>query len=170
MTHWNEKNIVLISGCSIFMRWIWVNYFQRTNRQEKSLTIWPISSNVTNPSRKNYCDAKLKTNSLWHFSNLKHLDRFFPHLTITHLQPVLCGDKNNPVLLSRTSRFSSWTRSFNPCSPDRQELRKSWLSTELLLNQTCLESCLSKEKNWSELFFSSLTLQDFSSSVTRQYT
>ena len=81
------------------------------------------------------------------------MDRFFPHLTITHLQPVLCGDKNNPVLLSRTSRFSSWTRSFHPCSPDRQELRTFWLSTELLLNQTCLESCLAKEKNWSEVFF-----------------
>ena len=123
------------------------------NRQENSLTIWPISSNVTNPTRKNYCDTKLKTNSLWHFSSLTHLDRFFPHLTITHLQLVLCGAENNPVLSSRTSRFSRWTRSFHPCSPDRQELRKFWLSTELLLNQTCLESCLSKEKNWSEVFF-----------------
>ena len=93
-----------------YMRWIWVNYFQRTDRQENSLTIWPISSNVTNPTRKNYCDAKLKTNSLWHFSSLKHLDRFFPHLTTTHLQPVLWGVKNNPVLSSWTSRISSWTR------------------------------------------------------------
>ena len=135
------------------MRWIWVNYFQRMNRQESSLTIWPISPNATNPTRKNYCDAKLKTNSLWHFSSLKHLDRFFPHLTTTHLQPVLCGAKNNPVLSSWTSRISSWTRSFHPCSPDRQELRKFWLSTEVLLNQTYLESCFSKEKNWSEVFF-----------------
>lgn len=87
------------------------------------------------------------------FLALSTWDRFFPHLTATHLQPVLWGAKNNPVLSSWTSRISSWTRSFHPCSPDRQELRKFWLSTEVLLNQTCLESCFSKEKNWSEVFF-----------------